>query len=139
MTLMFIGRKKKHVVVDGGFIVPYDHLILCTGLQYQVPKPTGLDVNAGATNSDLDRPDRPQPRLLDAVPKNVFVVNDAFDAAVVLYWLEDNVVNMSGACVFLTAKSHVVNGCHSGVQLLIGVFRVATVQKIYKFIFISHV
>jgi len=95
----FAGRKKKNVIVDGSFIVPYDHLILCTGLQYQVPKPTGLDVKAGATNNDIDRPERPQPRLLDLVPKNVFVVNDAYEAAVVLYWLEDNVLNMTGACL----------------------------------------
>ena len=98
-------RKRKHVIVDGSFVVPYDHLILCTGLQYQVPKPTGLDVNAGATNNDVDHPERPQPRMLVSVPKNVFVVNDAYDAAVVLYWLEDNVLNMAGACILLTALS----------------------------------
>jgi len=105
-TVCFANRKRKHVVVDGGFIVPYDHLILCTGLQYQVPKPTGLDVSAGATNSDLVRPEHPQPRLLDSVPKNVFVVNDAYEAAVVLYWLEDNVLNVAGACSLFYSQVH---------------------------------
>ena len=87
-----MDRKKKYVLVDDKFVVPYDYLIVCTGVQYQVPKPTGLDVSAGATNADLDSLDEPQPRLLDPVPKNVFVVNDAYEAAVVLYWLEDNVL-----------------------------------------------
>jgi len=93
-----VNRKKKNVIVNGHFVVPYDHLIICTGIQYQVPKPTGLDVTAGATNNDLDYPERPQPELLDAVPKNVFVVNDAYDAAVFLYWLENNVLKAKGLC-----------------------------------------
>ena len=83
--------------------MPYDHLVLCTGVQYQVPKPTGLDVNAGATNSDIEveDADEPEPRLLDPVPKNVFVVNDAYEAAVFLYWLETNVLQAKSVCLEL--------------------------------------
>jgi len=91
-------RKKKTVVVNGTFVVPYDHLILCTGRQYQVPEPTGLNVIDGATNSDLDSPEKPQPRLSGPLPKNVFVVNDSYEAAVVLYWLEKNVLRATGTC-----------------------------------------
>jgi len=83
-------------MVNGSFVVPYDHLVLCTGAQYQVPKPTGLDINAGATNSDLEHPECPQPELLDSAPKNVFTVNDAYEAAVVLYWLQSNVLATKG-------------------------------------------
>jgi len=90
---MIYDRRKKHVVVNGKYIVPYDHLILCLGIQYQVPEPTGLDVDTGATNSDLENADQPQPQLLDPVPKNVFVMNDAYEAAVFLYWLEINALN----------------------------------------------
>jgi len=98
-TAACVGRKKKHVVVNGKYVVPYDHLILCTGVQYQVPKPIGLVVGAGATNSDLEHPEQPQPRLLDPVPKNVFVVNDTYEAAVVLYWLENNLLQAKSACL----------------------------------------
>ena len=58
-----------------------------------MPEPTGLDVDTGATNSDLENADQPQPQLLDPVPKNVFVMNDAYEAAVFLYWLEINALN----------------------------------------------
>ena len=95
-TALSVDRQKKHVVVDGTFIVPYDHVILCTGVQYQLPKPTGLDVGSGATNSDIECPERPQPRLLGPAPKNMFVVNDAYEAAIVLYWLENNLLMANG-------------------------------------------
>lgn len=88
-------------MVNGGSVVPYDHLILCTGIQYQVPTPTGLDVSAGATNNDVEHADQPQPQLLDPAPTNVFVVNDAYEAAVVLYWLEDNLLNTKSVCFCL--------------------------------------
>jgi len=88
------------VIVNGRFVVPYDHLILCNGSQYNVPQPTGLDVSAGATNSDLEHPEKPQPELTagSMLPKNVFVVNDAYEAAVFLYWLESNVLDAGGRC-----------------------------------------
>jgi len=94
------------VTVNGkGLIVPYDQLVLCTGLQYQIPEPTGLDVNAAATNHDLSQPaDAVQPPLLTAAPSNVFVVNDVYEAAVLLYWLEDNVLGLEGLSVCLSVS-----------------------------------
>jgi len=98
-TAVCVGRKKKQVIVNRKYVVPYDHLILCTGAQYQVPQPTGLDVSAGATNSDLEQPEQPQPRLHDPAPKNVFVVNDAYEAAVILYWIENNLLYAKSVCL----------------------------------------
>lgn len=85
-----IDRKKKIVKVTDNTHVPYDHLILCTGQQYQVPAPTGADIDAGATNSSL--PNSPDRRYLGEKPKNIFTINDAYDAAVALYFIENNLV-----------------------------------------------
>lgn len=80
-------RKKKVVVVNGNTLVPYDHLVMCMGQQYQVPAPTEADIDMGTTNSEL--PNSPDRRYLKPQPKNLFTVNDEYDAAVALYWLEN--------------------------------------------------
>ena len=33
---------------------------------------------------------------MDVPPNNVFVVNDAYEAAVALYWVETNALSLSG-------------------------------------------
>ncbi|XP_076463469.1 cilia- and flagella-associated protein 61-like [Babylonia areolata] len=78
-----IDRKKKIVFVDGEYQVPYDHLVLSTGQQFQAPCPTGADIDDGVNNDDL--PSNPNNRMLAPPPKNLFLVNDAYDAAVALY------------------------------------------------------
>uniref|UniRef100_A0A3Q3WX85 CFAP61 dimerisation domain-containing protein n=1 Tax=Mola mola TaxID=94237 RepID=A0A3Q3WX85_MOLML len=65
-----INRKSKHVCVCDGRRVPYDHLVLCTGLQYQVPRPSGVD------------PSQPVPgrrRYAGPVPSNLFTLNEPWD------------------------------------------------------------
>lgn len=74
-----INRKKKHVVVNSNYIVPYDHLILATGLQHQVPAPL---TSRKANNRFTQNP-----------AKNLFLVNDQYDAAVFLYWVETHLLN----------------------------------------------
>ena len=83
-------RKRKLVTVDGGTLVPYDHLVLCTGQQYQVPAPSGVDIDSGITNDKLQVD--PGRRYAGDQPRNVFTINDAYDAAVTLYWVENNLV-----------------------------------------------
>jgi hypothetical protein len=86
-TMTAIDRKKKFVRVSGNTSVPYHHLILCTGEQYQVPMPTGADVQSGVTNANL--PNSPDRRNMGVKPKNLFLVNDTYDSAVCLYWIEN--------------------------------------------------
>lgn len=85
-----IDRKKKIVKVSDDTQVPYDHLILCTGQQYQVPMPTGADIDSGVTNANL--PNSPDRRFMGQKPKNLFTINDAYEAAVALYWIENNLI-----------------------------------------------
>lgn len=88
-----IDRKKKFVIVENSTMVPYDHLILCTGEQYQVPAPTEADIEGGATNNNL--PNSPDRRFMKTPPKNLFLVNDEYDAAVALYWVENSLLKSS--------------------------------------------
>ena len=47
-----IDRRKKFVIVDKGLVVPYDHLVITCGLQYQTPNPTNADIEQN-TSHDL--------------------------------------------------------------------------------------
>ena len=89
-----IDRKKKHVVVNHRSIVPYDHLVICTGTQFQVPAPTDADISQLVTNNEV--PNSPDRRLMDVPPRNAFVINDSYEAAVSLYWIENNFLNGTG-------------------------------------------
>ncbi|CAH1791581.1 unnamed protein product [Owenia fusiformis] len=92
--MTFIDRNKKFVVVNGDTIVPYEHLVLCTGSQYQFPAPTEADISKLATTSEA--PHRPDRRYKGVPPKNLYIVNDAYDSAVVLYEVENNLLNTEG-------------------------------------------
>ncbi|KAK7506894.1 hypothetical protein BaRGS_00001745 [Batillaria attramentaria] len=78
-----LNRQAKVVIVNGEYQVPYDHLVLCNGQQFQVPAPTLADPEAGDTNENL--PNHPDNRLLEEPPRNLYLVNDEYDAAVALY------------------------------------------------------
>ena len=80
--------------MNGSTIVPYDHLVLCTGTQYQVCAPTEADINRQATNEDL--PNNPHRLFEGQIPNNVFTINDEYDSAVLLYWLETNLLYNEG-------------------------------------------
>uniref|UniRef100_A0A8C4P8K9 Cilia and flagella associated protein 61 n=1 Tax=Dromaius novaehollandiae TaxID=8790 RepID=A0A8C4P8K9_DRONO len=72
-----INRAAKHVVVSKGKKVPYDHLVLCTGQQYQVPCPTGADISKLPTNREVTR--KCQQRYTGKVPSNLFILCDDQD------------------------------------------------------------
>ncbi|XP_064621787.1 cilia- and flagella-associated protein 61-like isoform X2 [Lineus longissimus] len=93
-SMTAIDRNKKHVVVNDSTIVPFDHLILATGMQYHIPAPNEADISKLVTSNEA--PYGPDRRFMGEVPKNVFTINDAYDAAVILYWIENNFLNKAG-------------------------------------------
>ncbi|XP_078590142.1 cilia- and flagella-associated protein 61-like isoform X1 [Branchiostoma floridae x Branchiostoma japonicum] len=96
--MVAINRQTKHVIVAGGTKVPYDHLVLCTGQQYQVPAPTGADITQEEmTNATL--PNSPHRRFLGEGPRNVLTVNDGHDAASVLHTLRYDFLNAEGQLI----------------------------------------
>ena len=56
--------------------------------------PTEADVSKLLTTDEIPNP--PTRRYVGKPPKNLFVVNDAYDAAVALYWTENNILNNEG-------------------------------------------
>ena len=57
-----INRRKKYIVIDNGNILPYDHLILCTGTQYYQIAPMKAKVYNAHTKKDI-RPSLTRPLL----------------------------------------------------------------------------
>ncbi|XP_049613499.1 cilia- and flagella-associated protein 61 isoform X2 [Syngnathus scovelli] len=86
-----INRKSKHVVVSSGAKIPYDYLILSTGLQYQMPCPTQLDQDRSAANEEREESSFP-PRYTGTVPSNLFTLNDQHDCNAAQRWLLENFV-----------------------------------------------
>lgn len=100
-----VDRKKKLVIVNNGTVVPYDHLIISVGLQYQVPAPTEADLDSAVTNAELPNP--PDRRYFKNPPKNLFLINDAYDAAVALYWIE-NYLLKSQSKSYITCTQYLI-------------------------------
>ncbi|XP_053103217.1 cilia- and flagella-associated protein 61 isoform X2 [Hemicordylus capensis] len=89
-----IDRSAKHVIVSKGRKIPYDHLILCTGQQYQVPSPSGADIKKLFTNREsLENCNK---KYTGIVPSNLFVLCDDEDSLVAMKWLKEKVVFTSG-------------------------------------------
>nr|XP_008254561.1 cilia- and flagella-associated protein 61 isoform X1 [Oryctolagus cuniculus]XP_008254562.1 cilia- and flagella-associated protein 61 isoform X1 [Oryctolagus cuniculus] len=89
-----IDRVAKHVVVSHEDIVYYDHLILCTGQQYQVPCPTGADISQHLTNREV--PNFSKLRYTGKVPCNLFTLNDEEDCFKALAWIRNNSITAEG-------------------------------------------
>ncbi|XP_043075687.1 cilia- and flagella-associated protein 61 [Puntigrus tetrazona] len=92
-----IDREAKHVELMEDGKVKYDYLILCTGLQYQMPSLTSADVLTQKTNSL--NPKQPRDGHVRPGPSNLFTLNDQHDCSHVHQWLTDNFVKLTGDAV----------------------------------------
>ncbi|XP_054840363.1 cilia- and flagella-associated protein 61 [Eublepharis macularius] len=89
-----IDRSAKHVIVSEERKVPYDHLILCTGQQYQVPCPTGADIRKLFTNREVFQ--NRKEKYTDIVPSNLFVLSDEEDCLLAMKWVKENLIGFPG-------------------------------------------
>ncbi|KAE8601161.1 hypothetical protein XENTR_v10013560 [Xenopus tropicalis] len=89
-----IDRAAKFVIVANGRKVPYDHLILCTGQQYQVPCPTEADVRKLLTNKEA--PVSSNQRYTGKIPSNLFTLQNRQDCLAAMRFLKDSVVKQEG-------------------------------------------
>ncbi|XP_047429100.1 cilia- and flagella-associated protein 61 [Mugil cephalus] len=91
--MVAINRKSKYIRVSSGEKVSYDHLVLCTGLQHQMPCPRGADLNRPVSYSPLHpRPSRL--RYTGPVPSNLFTLNDLHDCVSAHRWLNANFLEL---------------------------------------------
>ncbi|XP_068088540.1 cilia- and flagella-associated protein 61 isoform X2 [Hyperolius riggenbachi] len=89
-----IDRAAKFVIVSSERKVPYDHLILSTGQQYQIPCPSGADISKLLTN--LEAPDCSKQRYTGKIPSNLFTLQDDEDCNKAMSWLKDNAAKQDG-------------------------------------------
>ncbi|TSP57654.1 Cilia- and flagella-associated protein 61 [Bagarius yarrelli] len=89
-----IDRKMTRVQVNGTHRIPYDHLILCTGQQYQMFCPTGVDISKWSSTSSV--PEQRIFRYTGHIPSNLFTLNDQQDCMRAYQWLIDNFLQQEG-------------------------------------------
>uniref|UniRef100_A0A3Q3F5T9 Cilia- and flagella-associated protein 61-like n=1 Tax=Labrus bergylta TaxID=56723 RepID=A0A3Q3F5T9_9LABR len=95
-TMVGINRKSKYVRVSNGRKVAYDHLILCTGLQYQVrpPAPLCRPITWSLLWDEEVKNQTAPRRHTEPVPSNLFTLNDLHDCRAARRWLTANFVEL---------------------------------------------
>ncbi|XP_030303596.1 cilia- and flagella-associated protein 61 [Calypte anna] len=121
-----INRAAKYVVVSKKKKVPYDYLVLCTGLKYQVLAPTGADISKLPTNREVISK-WPQ-RHTGKIPSNHFTLNDSHDCLKATQWLKENVVNAEGNVIVYGNTIDIYTTVETLLSLGIGGSRIHLVQ-----------
>nr|XP_033795156.1 cilia- and flagella-associated protein 61 isoform X2 [Geotrypetes seraphini] len=121
-----IDRTDKHVVVSENTKVPYDHLILCTGQQYQIPCCTGADITKLLTNREIA--DCSNQTYTGKVPENLFTLSDDEDCLKALNWLKQNFVHKEGNAIVFGNSLDVYTTVEMLLSLRINGSRIFLVQ-----------
>ncbi|XP_072167121.1 cilia- and flagella-associated protein 61-like [Diadema setosum] len=129
--MIAINRASKYVKVSNGTKVPYDHLIIATGQQYQVSCPTGADVSKLVTNKEV--PNNPDRRFIGPKPKNVFTVNNETEAAQTIRWLNKRFVNAEGKAIVYGSSLDAYTAVQTLLKLGVPGHRIAMVQPPQRF------
>lgn len=118
-------REKKELVVDGRYRVPYDHLVLCTGTQYAVPRQLqrmAIERDEQQAAAEIGRRNGRQKDLFKpkaqgyACPANVLLVNDHHDSLLALSAVEQAALRASvknpGTALYCTAFYSTCSSCN---------------------------
>lgn len=83
-----IDRRRKEILINDRTVLAYDHLILCTGEQYYPVAPLSNKIWNSYSKSEV-KPSLSR-AMFDGPPRNMFVINDEYDAENVLAHIEKN-------------------------------------------------
>eukprot|EP00794_Sanderia_malayensis_P017621 gene17621-19375_t len=93
-----IDRVNKNVVINNERHIPYDHLLLCTGQQFQYPVPTGVDITTLATTSEALL--KKLPKVYKGfLPSGVIRLNHESELNAALKWVKEDSHSSKGALV----------------------------------------
>ncbi|KAM3841985.1 cilia- and flagella-associated protein 61 [Vipera latastei] len=124
--MIAINRSAKHVIVSKGKKVLYDHLILCTGQQYQVPCPSGADIKKLLTNREVST--NYKQKYTGVVPSNLFIISDDEDALAAIKWLKEKVIDSTGNIIVYGNTIDVYTTIESLLSLGISGYRIHLVH-----------
>ncbi|XP_077166454.1 cilia- and flagella-associated protein 61 isoform X2 [Paroedura picta] len=121
-----IDRSAKHIIVSNERKVPYDHLILCTGQQYQVPCPTGADIRKLLTNREVCH--NSSQKYTGVVPSNLFILSDEEDCLQAMKWVKEKLIGFPGNVIVYGNKIDVYTTIEALVSLGISGSRIHLVH-----------
>ncbi|XP_065052089.1 cilia- and flagella-associated protein 61-like isoform X1 [Rhopilema esculentum] len=98
-----IDRVNKQVVMSNGKRIPYDHLLLCTGQQFQHPIPSGADIKTLITTDEVMKKKLPR-SCKGPIPKNIFMLNNKADVDTSLQWIKEILLDSLGAVLVYGAS-----------------------------------
>ncbi|XP_017312261.1 cilia- and flagella-associated protein 61 isoform X2 [Ictalurus punctatus] len=122
-----IDRKMTRVQVNGDHYIPYDQLILCTGQQYQMLCPTGIDISTWSLTSSV--PEQRIRRYTGHIPSNLFTLNDQQDCTQAYHWLMENFVLQEGNAVVYGDTIDVYTCVETLLQMGVTGFRIHVVHQ----------